>query len=292
MFEMFAKIPIVCSSCQYLPSNRDLTVSCQSCHYKRPDIANDVVYQQHVQPFLMVCCTLLPFAYLAGAFYMFKTHALYMEGDDELLEQNLSIAELEALPPHSAEAGGSAHGDCDWSVKTSIGVLGCMICLFGLVSEVLVECLKPALHQLGIPEGFAGLTLIAIIPNTTSFVNAVRFSLENRIRLSVEIGSTIASQVGLLQLPLLSLLLLFLPQPEGKPQFTLVFNLLTVFAIILSTIIHIYVLFAGRANYFEGVALMVVYFIWVFAFYFVPDNVALDQANSSSQIASVDTWSI
>ena len=70
------------------------------------------------------------------------------------------------------------------------------------------------------------------------------------------------------------------------------FNLLTVFAIILSTIIHIYVLFAGRANYFEGVALIVVYFIWVFAFYFVPNNEALDHANSSSQIASVDTWSI
>ena len=105
------------------------------------------------------------------------------------------------------DGGGSAHGsDVNWTVKTSIGVLAAMICLFGLVSEVcystppcytsvllrrntvavlsgvsdwwcgkvLVECLKPALIQMGIPEGFAGLTLIAIIPNTTSFVNAVR----------------------------------------------------------------------------------------------------------------------
>lgn len=63
-----------------------------------------------------------------------------------------------------------------------------------------------------------------------------------------------------------------------------------VFATILSTIIHIYVLFAGRANYFEGVALIVIYCIWVFAFYFTPDNAKLDQVAASSEINSKDTW--
>lgn len=291
MFEMFAEIAILCSTCQYQPANQDLYVSCGSCHYRRPSVAEDEVYKSNVLPFLLTNSALLPIAYVAGAVYMFNTHAMYVS-NDALMDQGLSIDQIEAMaePTTPSKAAGNPHGDVKWTVKQSCAVLLLMIGLFALVAEVLVACLKPALKEMGISEGFAGLTIIAVIPNTTSFVNAVRFSLENRIRLSVEIGSMIASQVGLLQLPVLSLLLLLLPQQEDKPEFTLVFSMLTVFAVILSTMIHIYVLFAGRANYFEGVALMVIYFIWVFAFYFTPDDTKLDEVASSSEISSVDTW--
>lgn len=94
LFEMYAKIPIVsdfydrtylviehcvqlCTACQYLPSQHDLNVQCQSCHYKRTDVAHDKVlchqpghsitlcskvYENNVQPFLLTCGAMLPVA--------------------------------------------------------------------------------------------------------------------------------------------------------------------------------------------------------------------------------------
>ena len=39
---------------------------------------------------------------------------------------------------------------------------------------------------------FAGLTIIALIPNTAEFVNAIQFALQNNISLSLEIGNVAA----------------------------------------------------------------------------------------------------
>lgn len=134
---------------------------------------------------------------------------------------------------------------------------------------------------------FTGLTLIAVIPNTTSFVNAVRFALENRIRLSIEIGSSVATQVGLLQIPLLNLFLLFVPQPEDKPAFTTIFGGLTIFFLVFATLINVYVLFAGKANYFEGVSLMIIYVLMISSFYFAPKE-TLEANTAPSEISWAD----
>lgn len=77
---------------------------------------------------------------------------LYVE-NDQLMDDDLSLQEAEdlgvALQPSGwallmhtlqlinvADGGGSAHGDANWSVKTSCLVLLTMIGLFALVSEV------------------------------------------------------------------------------------------------------------------------------------------------------------
>merc|ERR1711988_1647285 len=205
---------------------------------------------------------------------MFKTHAMYVVSD-KLMRDGITLEEVERKMKDMPKAVESAHDGPPWSVSFCIFVLASMIVLFAAVAHVLVATVEPAAHALGFSESFAGLTLIAIIPNTTSFVNAVRFSLENRIRLSIEIGCSVATQVGLLQLPMLNLMLLFLPQPDDTPHFTLVFGGMTVFFLVFSTMITIYVLFAGRANYFEGVVLMVVYVLIICTFYFTPDDLPL-----------------
>ena len=163
-----------------------------------------------------------------------------------------------------------------------------MIVLFALVAHVLVATVEPATKALGLSRSFAGMTLIAVIPNTTSFVNAVRFSLENRIRLSIEIGCSVATQVGLLQIPLLNLLVMspFIQQPDDKPAFTTVFGGLQVFFLIFASLINSFVLFAGQANYFQGVCLMIIYVIIICAFYFAPNDIPL-----ASETPSEITWS-
>lgn len=53
----------------------------------------------------------------------------------------------------------------------------------------------------GIDEKFLGLTLFALVPNTTEFMNAMSFAMNGNIALSMEIGSAYALQVCLLQIP-------------------------------------------------------------------------------------------
>ena len=53
----------------------------------------------------------------------------------------------------------------------------------------------------GIDEKFLGVTLFALVPNTTEFMNAMSFAMNGNIALSMEIGSAYALQVCLLQIP-------------------------------------------------------------------------------------------
>lgn len=53
----------------------------------------------------------------------------------------------------------------------------------------------------GVDEKFLGLTLFALVPNTTEFMNAISFAMNGNISLSMEIGSAYALQVCLLQIP-------------------------------------------------------------------------------------------
>lgn len=54
-----------------------------------------------------------------------------------------------------------------------------------------------------ISEKFLGLTLFALVPNITEFMNAISFALYDNIVLSMEIGSAYALQVCLLQIPVM-----------------------------------------------------------------------------------------
>lgn len=53
----------------------------------------------------------------------------------------------------------------------------------------------------GVDEKFLGLSLFALVPNTTEFMNAMSFAMNGNIMLSMEIGSAYALQVCLLQIP-------------------------------------------------------------------------------------------
>ena len=50
--------------------------------------------------------------------------------------------------------------------------------LFAALSEELLGSLEPILDEYNIPQSFAGLTIIAVIPNTAEIVNAVQFSMQ------------------------------------------------------------------------------------------------------------------
>ena len=55
------------------------------------------------------------------------------------------------------------------------------MCLF--LAEILVDVVDVVLEGSGIDEKFLGLTLFALVPNTTEFMNAMSFAMYGNIAL-------------------------------------------------------------------------------------------------------------
>lgn len=51
------------------------------------------------------------------------------------------------------------------------------------LAEILVDVVDVVLDGSGIPEKFLGITLFALVPNTTEFMNAISFALNGNIAL-------------------------------------------------------------------------------------------------------------
>ena len=61
-----------------------------------------------------------------------------------------------------------------------------------MLTEILVDVVDVVLQGSEIPEKLLGVTLFALVPNTTEFMNAISFAINGNIALSMEIGSAYA----------------------------------------------------------------------------------------------------
>ena len=98
----------------------------------------------------------------------------------------------------AADASGGGHGGHDapsWSRTTSASVLLGCTALYAIIAELLVDVVDVVLKGSGIQQKFLGITLFALVPNTTEFMNAMSFAMNGNIALSMEIGSAYALQV-------------------------------------------------------------------------------------------------
>jgi Ca2+:H+ antiporter len=99
------------------------------------------------------------------------------------------------------EEEGAGHDSPNWSKTKSFVILfGCTL-LYSIIAEILVDTVDEVMKNIKIDEKFLGLTLFALVPNITEFMNAISFALYGNIVLSMEIGSAYALQVCLLQIP-------------------------------------------------------------------------------------------
>ncbi|WVQ85360.1 calcium/proton exchanger [Cryptococcus sp. DSM 104549] len=169
------------------------------------------------------------------------------------------------------EAGG--HEAPSWTRGVSAGVLlGCTL-LYAIIAEILVDVVDVVMQGSGIDEKFLGLTLFALVPNTTEFMNAMSFALNGNIALSMEIGSAYALQVCLLQIPaMVAFSALYQPDKMGDvvDTFTLIFPRWDVIAIILSIFLLTYTYIEARSNYHRGSILVLAYVVLIMGFYYAP----------------------
>ncbi|GAA5871859.1 hypothetical protein JCM16303_000900 [Sporobolomyces ruberrimus] len=173
------------------------------------------------------------------------------------------------------DAGHGGHDAPNWSRGKSVTVLlGCTL-LYAVIAEILVDVVDVILEGSGIPEKLLGITLFALVPNTTEFMNAISFALNGNIALSMEIGSAYALQVCLIQAPAMLAFSAF--YGIGKESmlhraFTLVFPRWDIIAILFSVFLLTYVYIEARSNYFRGVLLCLSYCLLIAGFAFAPKD--------------------
>ena len=176
---------------------------------------------------------------------------------------------------HETAAEGHAGGGHDapnWGkVKSTCILLGATL-LYAIIAEILVDTVDVVLASADIDEKFLGITLFALVPNTTEFLNAISFAMNGNIALSMEIGSAYALQVCLLQIPALVLFSAIHgryvdPSDLLSHTFNLIFPQWDMVTVILCVFLLSYVYGEGKSNYFKGSILLLTYIVIIIGFY-------------------------
>ncbi|KAG5648441.1 hypothetical protein DXG03_005015 [Asterophora parasitica] len=195
-----------------------------------------------------------------------------------------------------AEEAAGGHDAPSWSRTTSASVLLACTFLYAIIAELLVDVVDVILEDSGIDEKFLGVTLFALVPNTTEFMNAISFALNNNIALSVEIGSAYALQVCLLQIPaMVAFSAWYSPDKIGEiaSTFTLIFPRWDVISLILSMFLMTYTYIEAKSNYHRGSILILSYLVLLAGFYYAPQtDVDVDQGHLSPPIPAHEFTSL
>ena len=159
---------------------------------------------------------------------------------------------------------GHGHG-VHLGLVPAITVLAVATAFTAVEAEVLIESLEPALKGLGMSELFAGVIVVALVGNAAEHYSAVTAASDNEMTLALEISVGSSAQIALMVAPVLVLLSVAF----GTPM-SLVFNAFEITAIGLSVLAVALVSIDGESNWFEGLQLLGVYFIFAIAFYLIP----------------------
>lgn len=236
-----------CSGC-YTSLDQNVTkFICEKCHYVA--VAHDPEHDARVTKLMYMVMFMLPLTYIIGLVFTFKTHS------DIFVEE------------HEEEDGEEA----EWSIITAVIILSISVLCFGLIAEDMIENVEGFIHRFHISQAFLGVTMMCLTPAVTEIASAVRFALAGQISLSIQIGSSSAIQVALVQMPLVTAIAVIFGDPNE--QFKLIFPILNVFSVMLAVFTLVFVSREGHTNYFIGSVLFVMYIILISAFYFIPETV-------------------
>ncbi|CRG91484.1 Low affinity vacuolar monovalent cation/H(+) antiporter [Talaromyces islandicus] len=185
--------------------------------------------------------------------------------------QTVELQEDIGVPVDATHASGG-HDAPNWSKLKSSVILLVATLLYAVIAEMLVNTVDVVLDNVDIDEKFLGITLFALVPNTTEFLNAISFAMNGNIALSMEIGSAYALQVCLLQIPALVLYSAINahfvdPADLSSHSFNLIFPQWDMVTVILCVFLLSYMYGEGKSNYFKGSILVLTYLVVVIGFY-------------------------
>lgn len=236
LYQLYGEYNVVCSPC-----DGNTSKDCSKCHYFQPSIAIDTLYVNYLRPFSIICAIGLFLCYCICLLFTLKTHAALIWSTPVVNEKKKEQSQIPAIaspeeqsissfnidsrktpqipnaqtqptvnvlqPPQSqqVEPTEGGHDAPNWSRRKSTTILLVATILYAIIAEILVDCVDVVLVNYKIDPKFLGLTVFALVPNTTEFVNAFSFAMHGNVALSMEIGSAYALQVCLLQIPIVTL---------------------------------------------------------------------------------------
>ncbi|TKA73947.1 hypothetical protein B0A55_05647 [Friedmanniomyces simplex] len=182
-------------------------------------------------------------------------------------------ADDHAITPAPAAAPTGGHDAPNWSRTKSAVILLTATLAYAIIAEILVDTVDAVLTHIDLDEKFLGITLFALVPNTTEFLNAISFAMNGNVALSMEIGSSYALQVMLLQIPCLVLFSAVYgryidPQDVMDHTFSLIFPQWDMVTVILGVFLMGWVVGEGKSNYFKGSTLIFTYLVFIVGFWF------------------------
>jgi len=186
-------------------------------------------------------------AYALYLFFMLKTHPEFFSSSDTKAEDH--------------------HAGQQWGLPRAIASLLAASALAAWMSEILVGAAEGTGKALGMSQMFIGIIFLAIVGGAAESGSAISMGRKNKMDLAVSIALGSCIQIALFVAPALVLLSYAVaPQP-----LELSFGRAELGSMFLAVLIGAIVSGDGRANWYKGVQLIIVYTIMAFLFYFMPE---------------------
>jgi Ca2+:H+ antiporter len=180
-------------------------------------------------------------AYGLGLLFTLKTHREIFAGDDH-------------------------HGEAAWPIGKALAVLAGVTVVVALVSEIFVESVQEAAHDLGMTPAFVGFIVVALVGAAAEMASAFSAARKNRLDMSVGIALGSSVQIALFVAPLLVLLSYVL----GPSPMSLEFWPGAVVMMLIASLTATLVTGGGRSAWFVGVLVLAVYAIFAMTLYLLP----------------------
>lgn len=271
----------------------------ERCHFMEPEVTFNKMYTQVLKPTAIFCAVVLFLQYAIGMLFTLRTHAklIWQMPIAEQKESTQDQAPMSFTPSMSQMSianvnnsmtfsngkidgnnsnGAGGHDAPNWSKTKSTCILLGATFLYAVIAEILVDCVDNVLKTFpSLSPKFLGLTVFALIPNTTEFLNAISFAMNGNVALSMEIGSAYALQVCLLQIPALVIFSIFYVMNKDitkisirDQMFPLLFPRWDLIATVASVFMFTYLYAEGKSNYFKGSMLIFLYLVVILGFHF------------------------
>jgi Ca2+:H+ antiporter len=207
---------------------------------------NDVQGREaFVQTLSVALAVLLIAAYALGMLFNLKTHR-------ELFTSPSSHPDDDAEAP--------------WPIRRALITLAVVTVLVALVSEVFVESVQEAAEAFGMTPAFVGFIVVALVGGAAEMLAAFSAARKNRLDLSVGIALGSASQIALFVAPVLVLV----SYAIGPFPMDLQFWPGAVAMMLIATLTAALVTNGGRAAWFVGALVVMVYLIFAMSLYLLP----------------------
>jgi Ca2+:H+ antiporter len=162
---------------------------------------------------------------------------------------------------HESEREREEPHEGTWSLPTALAILAVTTGVTAWISEILVHSLGAFAEAVGLSEFFIAIVIVAIVGNAAEHGGAIVIAHNGKMRLATEIAISSAAQVGLLVVPVVTLLSLLFSH-----HLALAFRWTELFAMAGAAVIVAATVWDGTSRRKEGAFLVAAYAAAVLGF--------------------------